>query len=92
MSTELVRRFRKAIPEAHQSSLDTRVQWLWHQKFGTIQMVWKESRDVLDHMACTLILQAIMAEDLNSIELLFQRLEGGSLDDQKVQEQVMIRI
>ena len=87
MSTEIVRKFRKQIPEAHRSSLDTRLMWLWHQKFGTVQMIWKESSDVLDHTACTLILQAIMSKDLASIELLFRRLEGGAVYDEELLEQ-----
>lgn len=87
MSTEIVRKFRKQIPEAHRSSLDTRLMWLWHQKFGTVQMIWKESPDVLDHTACTLILQAIMSKDLPSIELLFRRLEGGAVYDEELLEQ-----
>lgn len=84
MTTEIVRKFRKQIPDTHRQSLDTRLQWLWHQRFGTVQMVWKESDDILDKTACTLILQAIMHKDLNSIDLLFQRLEGGALVDERV--------
>jgi hypothetical protein len=77
------RRFRRRIPEAHRTSLDTRIQWLWNQRFGTVQMVWKDSPDVLDQTAATLILQAIIAKDLESIHQLFQRLEGPPvLDDQ----------
>ena len=90
--SELVRRYRHAVPDAHRASLDTRLAWLWCQRFGTVQMIWKESSDMLDHTACTLILQAIMAEDLNSIELLFQRLEGGSQDDRTVEEQKVLRV
>ena len=90
MSTELVRKFRKQIPRDHKHSLDTRVQWLWHQRFGTVQTIWKESNDPLDHMACTIYLQAILARDLNSIMLLFQRLEGGSQPDSVVLEQVVV--
>lgn len=82
MSQEVVRKFRKEIPESHRGSVDTRLQWLWNQRFGTVQMIWKESPDVLDKTACTIILQAIMARDLNSIDLLFQRIEGGSITDQ----------
>jgi hypothetical protein len=82
--TTPVRRFRNQIPDSHRQSLDTRILWLWHQRFGTVQMVWKESKDVLDHTAATLILQAIMAKDLESIAQLFQRLEGGALNDQTV--------
>lgn len=78
------RKFRKEIPEAHRTSLDTRIQWLWHQRFGTVQTIWKDSPDVLDHTAATLFLQAIMAKDLGSIQQLFQRLEGGSLMDEEL--------
>ena len=66
----------------HRGSLDTRLQWLWNQRFGTVQTIWKDSDDILDHTACTLVLQAILARDLPSIELLFHRIEGGSLPDQ----------
>ena len=89
---EPVRKYRKAIPETHRQSLDTRLQWLWHQRFGTVQTIWNESRDVLDHTACTLILQAIMAKDLSSIELLFQRLEGGSINDESLLERGALRV
>ena len=84
MSQELVRKFRREVPEMHKGSLDSRLQWLWMQRFGTVQMVWKESQDLLDHTAATIILQAIMAKDLNSIELIFQRLEGGAQGDEAV--------
>ena len=80
------RKFRTSIPEAHQASLDTRIQWLWNQRFGTVQMIWKASQEtgeVLDHTACTLILQAIMGKDLESITLIFQRLEGSALLDEE---------
>ncbi len=86
MTTEvvLVRKFRKQIPDAHRGSLDTRLKWLWHQRFGTVQQIWKDSRDVLDHTAATLVLQAVMAKDLDSIIQLFNRIEGGPLEDQVV--------
>ena len=89
MTSEIVpvRKFRKQVPESHRASLDTRIQWLWHQRFGTVQMVWKESGDILDHTAATLILQAIMGKDLDSITQLFQRLEGGPLVDEQLAEQ-----
>ena len=83
------RKFRKEIPEIHQASLDTRLRWLWHQRFGTVQMIWKESKDVLDHTACTLVLQAIMAKDLDSISQLFQRIEGGAVTDTEILEQTI---
>jgi hypothetical protein len=76
------RRFRGRVPEAHRVSLDTRIVWLWNQRFGTVQTVWKDSPDVLDHTAATLILQAIMGKDLDSIAQIFQRLEGGPVVDE----------
>jgi hypothetical protein len=76
-----VRKYRREVPAEHKGSLDTRLQWLWHQRFGTVQTVYNESKDILDHTACTLILQAIMARDLKSIQQLLQRLEGGSRVD-----------
>jgi hypothetical protein len=86
------RRFRGQVPDAHRASLDTRIVWLWHQRFGTVQMVWKDSKDVLDHTAATLILQAIMGKDLDSISQLLQRLEGGPSVDQILLEGENIRI
>ena len=79
MSTELVltRKFRGRIPEEHRTSLDTRIQWLWNQRFGTVQKVWKDSPDILDQTAATLFLQAIMGQDLTSIEQIFQRVTKG---------------
>ena len=90
MSTELVltRKFRGRIPEEHRTSLDTRIQWLWNQRFGTVQKVWKDSPDILDQTAATLFLQAIMGQDLTSIEQIFQRLEGGALPDDQVRDRL----
>jgi hypothetical protein len=81
-----VRKFRRQIPDAHRTSLDTRIQWLWNQRFGTVQMVWQQSKDVLDHTAATLILQAIMGKDLESIVLIFDRLEGAPVADTELNE------
>lgn len=78
-----VHRWRTRVPEAHRTSLDTRVLWLWHQRFGTVQMVYKESPDLLDKTAATLLLQAIISRDLDSIQQLFQRLEGGAMFDKE---------
>ena len=33
------KRFRQSIPEEHKSSLDTRLAWLWNQRFGTVQTI-----------------------------------------------------
>jgi hypothetical protein len=89
MASEVVpiHRFRKEIPEDHRGNLDTRLFWLWHQRFGTVQTVYMNSADILDVTAATLILQAIMARDLQSIRQLFQRLEGGALFDTELQKQ-----
>lgn len=94
MTAELVpvtqRKFRQAIPERHRASLDTMIHWLWHQRFGTVQTIWQTSQAtgrVLDHTACTLILQAIMGKDLDSIAQLFQRIEGGAQVDSELLDQ-----
>jgi hypothetical protein len=82
-------RFRKEIPDAHRKSIDTRIQWLWNQRFGTVQQVWQHSKDLLDKTAATLILQAVFAKDLESISQIFQRLEGGALVDSELAERVI---
>ena len=82
-----IHKFRKEIPEEHRENLDTRLFWLWHQRFGTVQTVYQNSSDILDVTAATLILQAIIARDLQSIRQLFQRLEGGALFDTELQKQ-----
>lgn len=81
--SELVplRKFRHEIPEASCLTLDTRIQWLWNQRFGTVQSVWEHTTDLQSKLAATIILQAILANDLNNIALVFKRLEGGALDD-----------
>ena len=61
-----------------------------HQRFGTVQTVWNESPDALDKLASTVVLQAIMAVDLNSIMMLFQRLEGGPVTDTTLAETLRI--
>lgn len=81
---EVVRKYRKQIPEIHRGSLDTRVQWLWHQRFGTVQTIYQQSPDPQDVTAASLIIQAIIDQDLNSIELIFQRLEGGAQTDEAI--------
>ncbi len=89
MSAELVlteSKYRTRVPDSHRQSVDTRLVWLWHQRFGTVQTVWQKSPDLLDHTAATLILQAIMGKDLDSIKQLLKRLEGGALDDTQLAE------
>lgn len=89
MSADIVplHRFRKEVPREHRDSLDTRLLWLWHQRFGTVQTIYTTSGDILDVTAATLILQAIMAKDLQSIQQLFTRLEGAAIFDQELQGQ-----
>ena len=82
-------RFRNTIPDAHRKSIDTRIVWLWNQRFGTVQQVWQNSKDMLDHTAATLILQAVFAKDLESITQVFQRMEGGAQVDSELAEQVI---
>lgn len=74
-------RFRNSIPVEHRKSIDTRLAWLWNQRFGTVQQVWQSSKDLLDHTAATLILQAVFGKDLDSISQILQRLEGGAVFD-----------
>jgi hypothetical protein len=95
MSTELVSKrqnFRISIPKEHQASLDTRIRWLWNQRFGSVQAIAMKSEDVLDKTACTLMLQAIMGGDLDSIALIFKRLEGGPIVDEEVLERQSLRV
>lgn len=80
------RKYRSSVPPEHQKSLDTRILWMWNQRFGTVQTIWQASKDLLDHTAATLILQAIMGKDLESISQVFQRIEGGALEDSEVAE------
>jgi hypothetical protein len=82
-------RFRNSIPDAHRKSIDTRIVWLWNQRFGTVQQVWNNSKDLLDKTAATLILQAVFAKDLESITQVFQRMEGGAQVDSEMAEQVI---
>lgn len=84
------KKFRRQVPAEHKASIDTRLAWLWNQRFGTVQMVWKDSPDLLDHTAATIILQAVLAKDLNSIETIFQRIEGGSVPDTQVVEEIIV--
>lgn len=89
---EKVKKWRKEIPAEHRASVDTRLLWLWHQRFGTVQSIYNETKDALDRTAATLVLQAIMARDLESIYQLFQRLEGAALSDEAIIEQEQIRL
>lgn len=86
------RRYRRQVPEAHSGSLDTRIKWLWHQRFGTVQTIFNGSPDVLDRTAATLIIQAIMAKDLDAISQLFQRIEGGAIEDHELLDRSQVEM
>jgi len=95
MKTEILhvqRNYLHQVPEAHRSSVDTRLRWLWNQKFGHIQTIHNSSPDPLDKMACVMIIQALFASDLNAITLILRRLEGGSVTDDQVAEQSAMRV
>ena len=79
-------KYRQTIPSKHRYSLDTRIWWLWNQKFGTVQSVWVNSKDLLDHTAATLYLQAVMGNDLDAISQIMQRIEGSMMSDVQLLE------
>lgn len=88
-----IRRWRSEVPQEHRATLDTRLQWMWNQRFGTVQTIYTSSPDLLDKTAATLILQAIMARDLAAIRQLFQRLEGGAVyDGEEAEGEESVRI
>jgi hypothetical protein len=80
-------KFRREIPEAHRTSVDTRLRWLWNQRFGTIQAVYQFTPDLLDRTAAQMFITAIWSKDLDTIALLLQRLEGGPITDEDLLEQ-----
>lgn len=83
-------KFRRTVPKDHRTNLDTRLAWLWRQRFGTVQNIYQQSKDVLDQMACTIILQCIIGRDVTSIQQLFNRLEGRPLSDVEVEKQRIV--
>ncbi len=89
MTDLVVKRYRHEVPPQHRSTLDTRLAWLWNQRLGTVQTIWQMSPDMEDKLAATIILQAIVASDLNNISLLFRRLEGGAVLDEVTLEGVL---
>ena len=88
MSAEVVKKYRTGIPAEHMKSMDTMIQWLWHQRFGTIQRISLEAENAEVQTVCSLFLQAIMAKDLNSIKLILDRMEGGAILDQEAMERL----
>ena len=95
-STELVhiprKHFRREVPEIHRASLDTRIRWLWNQRFGTVQAVYDHSPDLLDRTAATMFITAIWSKDLNSIQLILRRLEGGPVTDEELVQRATLRV
>ena len=76
------RRFRGEIPAEHCGSADTKLRWLWNQRFGTVQSIWQNTTDGDTKAACALVLNAAYVGNLASISLLLQRLEGGAKTDE----------
>lgn len=87
---EIERKDRVKIPAQHRQTVDTRLAWLWNQKFAVVQNVWLHPQDQDDKLAATILLSAILTPvDLNAIGLLFKRLEGGSRVDEATLEGVL---
>lgn len=86
MSEVVHRRFRSEIPEDHCASADTRLAWLWNQRLAQVQSIFMRSNDSQSRMAAGLCLTAGFTHDLGAIALLLQRIEGGPLSDEEVQE------
>ncbi len=84
MSDELVPmyKFRSEIPQEHCTSADTKLRWLWNQRFGTVQNIWQHTTDGDSKMAAALCLNAAYVGDITSISQLLHRLEGGALTDE----------
>lgn len=78
------KKYRSSIPEAHLTSIDTKLRWLWNQRFGTVQKIWQETEDAETKAAATLLLNAAYIGDLQAINIVLNRLEGGALTDQEL--------
>lgn len=78
------KKYRSTIPPEHLTSIDTKLRWLWNQRFGTLQKVWQETEDAEIKAAATLLLNAAYIGDLASINIVLNRLEGGALTDQEL--------
>lgn len=75
-------KFRSDIPREHCTSADTKIRWLWNQRFGTVQTIWQEAEDGTTKAAAALCLSAAYTGDMTSINLLLTRLEGGAMADE----------
>jgi len=80
------RKLRTEIPQEHRQTADTRIQWLWMQRIIVVQSIASRSSDPLDVVAAQLILNAAWSANLQSIEIVLRRLEGGAVPDSVVQE------
>lgn len=88
MSKELAElKFRSEIPKDHRQSLDTRLVWLWNQRIGTVQTILQKTTDLQDRTAAELVMRAIYGDELRAIDLLFKRLEGGTRNDQVLEDE-----
>lgn len=76
------KKYRSVIPEEHTSSIDTKLRWLWNQRFGTVQKIWQETEDADTKAAATLCINAAYLGDLAAIAIILNRLEGGVLSDE----------
>lgn len=83
LQTELAKKkYRQAIPPEHCGSIDTKLRWMWNQRFGTVQKIWQTTEDADTKAAATLLLNAAYAGDLSAISVVLNRLEGGALTDE----------
>jgi len=89
---ERFQNYRKQIPKEHRFSLATRLRWLFNQRWGTVQTVRMQSPDTNDVLAATIISQAIWGNDLDSIILIYQQLEGAPQSEEAVAEQRSMRV
>lgn len=76
------KKYRGSIPPEHCTSIDTKLRWLWNQRFGTVQKIWQETEDADTKAAATLCLNAAYVGDLSAINIVLNRLEGGALTDE----------
>jgi hypothetical protein len=86
MSGEVVKKLLNNIPEKHRVTDDARIAWLWNQRIEVVQSIYGRTDNPRDRMAATLVIAATHVADLRSIELVLQRLEGGAVQDQELQE------
>lgn len=76
------RKYRSSVPEEHSTSIDTKLRWMWNQRFGTVQKIWLETTDADTKAAATLCLNAAYIGDMSAINVVLNRLEGGVLTDE----------